>query len=228
MSIFPHPEPEDQYEALDRSSFGPSGLGPSGMEQTADPLAAILEVLGKGERFLVTSHARPDGDAVGSMLAFGILLEQMGKHADLVTADHVPSQYRGLPGAANIRSSQTLPGPWDAVILLECDGLDRSGLPGLDRFFLINIDHHLSGRPYANLNWIDYQAPSVGEMVYRLAMAAGAQLTPQMAACLYTTVLTDTGGFCYGTVRASTFGWAQELVLAGADPVALAEEVCSR
>lgn len=216
MSIFPHPEPQDRNEAPERSRN----------PRLADPLAAILEVIGRGERFLVTSHARPDGDALGSMLAFGMLLEQMGKFADLVTADRVPAQYRGLPGAAAIRASQTLIGPYDAVILLECDGLERPGLPALDKYFLINIDHHISGRPYANLNWIDYEAPSVGEMVYRLAMAAGAKLTPQMAACFYTTILTDTGGFCYGSVRAATFGWAQELVLAGADPVALAQQVC--
>src|SRR6202043_444192 len=105
-------------------------------------------------------------------------------------------------------------------------GLDFSGLRGLEQFFLINIDHHLSGHAYANINWIDHEAASVGEMVYQLAKAAGAALTPQMAACLYTTVLTDTGGFCYGSVRASTFAWARELVLAGADPISLAQEVC--
>ena len=68
-----------------------------------DSVAAILDVLRNGERFLVCSHSRPDGDAVGSMLAMGMLLEQMGKRADLVTADGVPAIYRGLPGAESIR-----------------------------------------------------------------------------------------------------------------------------
>lgn len=191
-----------------------------------NPVAAILEVLRKGEKFLVCSHSRPDGDAVGSVLATGMLLEQMGKRADLVTADRIPAIYRGLPGADTIRTALRVYGPYDAVILLECDGIERARLRGLHPFFLINIDHHVSGRPYADLNWIDCNAASVGELVHRLAKAADAKVTPEMATCLYTTVLTDTGGFCYGTTKASTFELARELVLAGANPIEIAQEVC--
>jgi phosphoesterase RecJ-like protein len=190
------------------------------------PVQAILEALRGGERFLVCSHSRPDGDAVGSMLAMSLLLQQMGKHADLVTADGVPVVYRGLPGAGAIRHAQRVHGPYDAVILLECDALDRAQLCGLENFFCINIDHHLSGRPYADLNWIDVHAASAGELVYRLAKAAGATLSAEMATCLYTTVLTDTGGFTYGSVCESTFAMARELVHAGADPIAIARDVC--
>ncbi len=191
-----------------------------------DPVAAVLDVLRKGERFLVCSHSRPDGDAVGSMLAMGMRLEQRGKHADLVTADGVPTIYRGLPRAGSIRHAIRVQGNYDAVILLECDGIDRAQLHGLERYYLINIDHHLTGKPYANLNWIDYRAASVGELVLRLVKAASAVVTPEMATCLYTTVLTDTGGFTYGNVRETTFAVARELVAAGADPVGVAREVC--
>ena len=159
------------------------------------------------------------------MLAMGMLLEQMGKHADLVTADRIPKVHRGLPGAEEIRTAERVEGPYDAAILLECDGLERTRLLGLERFFLVNIDHHATGREFANLNWIDRGAASVGELVYRLAKAAGATVTPQMATCLYTTVLTDTGGFCYGSTQASTFDLARELVLAGADPIRIAHNV---
>ncbi len=187
---------------------------------------AILQVLRSGERFLVCSHSRPDGDAVGSILAMGMLLEQMGKRADLVTADGVPLTYVWLPGVGAIRHAVRVHGPYDAVILLECDGLERARLLGLEDFELINIDHHLSGKEYAHLNWIDVEAASVGELVFRLVKAAGATVTPEMATCLYTTLLTDTGGFTYGSVRASTFEIALELAVAGADPIAIAREVC--
>jgi phosphoesterase RecJ-like protein len=191
-----------------------------------DPVARILRALRQGERFLVCSHSRPDGDAVGSMLAMGMLLEKMGKRADLVTADGVPLIYRRLPGAASIRHAQRVHGSYDAVILLECDGLERARLRGLEKFFLINIDHHLSGRPYAHLNWIDQGAASVGELVYRLILAAGVPIDADLATCLYTTMLTDTGGFTYGSVTESTFAVARELVAAGANPVAIARDVC--
>jgi phosphoesterase RecJ-like protein len=202
----------------------------NGRPETVDPaqaeaIAAILDVMRQGERFLVCSHSRPDGDAVGSMLAMGMLLEQMGKRADLVTADRLPHVYRELPGADAIRCAMRVHGPYDAVILLECDGLERAKLRGLEPFFLINIDHHTSAREFGHLNWIDRQAASVGELVHRLVKAAGGTVTPDMATCLYTTVLTDTGGFCYGGTRASTFALAQELTLAGADPIRIARDI---
>jgi len=198
--------------------------------QDANPpeesIAAILEVLRSGERFLVCSHSWPDGDAVGSMIAIGMLLEQMGKQVDLVTADRIPANCRSLPGVDAIRSEVRVHGLYDAAILLECDGLARAKLTGLEDIFLINIDHHISGRAFANLNWIDPDAASVGELIYRLVKAAGATVTPQMATCLYATVLTDTAGFCFGAIQASTFDLARNLALAGADPIRIAQDVC--
>jgi phosphoesterase RecJ-like protein len=185
----------------------------------------ILRVIQKGERFLVVSHSRPDGDAVGSMLAFGEILRQLGKRADLVSADRVPAVYQRLPGADAVRTAVEVLGPYDAAILLECDGIERARLKGLEQFLLINIDHHITAHPYAHLNWIDCEAVSVGEMVRRFAKAAGVAITAEMATCLYTTVLTDTGGFCYGSLQGSTFALARELVEAGADAGEIAREI---
>ncbi|MGC9157499.1 MAG: DHH family phosphoesterase [Terracidiphilus sp.] len=223
------------------SASSPAGASCPAQEQRADPaletgrtgilqseqflMERILQILRQGERFLVCSHSRPDGDAVGSMLAMGILLDQMGKHADLVAADRVPGVYRGLPGSERIRTSRHAGGLYDAVIVLECDGLERTGIDGLDPYFLVNIDHHASGREFAQLNWINRQTASVGELVYRLAKSAGVRVTPELATCIYATLLTDTGCFCHGFTRASTFGLAQELVEAGADPVCIAQKV---
>ena len=199
---------------------------PAGAELPGNSIAAILQVLRQGERFLVCSHSWPDGDAVGSMLAIGMLIEQMGKQADLVTADRIPANCRNLPGAGAIRSAIGVEGSYDAAILLECDGLARAKLQGLEDYFLINIDHHISGRAFGHLNWIDPNATSVGEMVYWLAQAAGVTVTPQMATCLYATVLTDTAGFCFGSIQASTFALARDLAMAGADPIRIAQDVC--
>jgi bifunctional oligoribonuclease and PAP phosphatase NrnA len=189
-----------------------------------DPIAAILQVIRDGERFLVCSHSRPDGDAVGSVLAMGKFLEQLGKGADLVTADRIPVVYRKLPGAESMRTALRVHGPYDAAILLECDSAERTRLRGLERFPIVNIDHHASGRAWGQVNWIDREAASVGELVYRLIKAAGSTLTPEIATCLYTTLLTDTGGFIYGGVRATTFALAAELVVAGADPIRISKD----
>jgi len=199
---------------------------PEGQRRIAEPqIGAILEVIRRGERFLVCSHSRPDGDAVGSMLAMGILLEKLGKRADLVSADRVPVVYRALPGVDKIEKALRVQGRYDAVILLECDGLERTRLQGLEKFYQINIDHHASGMEFANLNWIDHHAACAGEMVHRLFKAAGVALTTDAATCIYTTVLTDTGGFIYGGTRASTFELARDLTIAGADPIKVAQQV---
>jgi phosphoesterase RecJ-like protein len=120
--------------------------------------------------------------------------------------------------------------PFDAAIFLECDSLERSSFN--DKEFesvrpslTVNIDHHASGRAFANFNWIDAQAPAVGSMVYDLALASGVRITSAMATCLYTALLTDTGSFSYAGVTASTFGMAQHLVECGADPYAIAQSV---
>lgn len=199
--------------------------GQEKLKYAVDPIASILKVIREGERFLVCSHAGPDGDAVGSVLAMGMLLEALGKRADLVTADRIPEIYRALPGADSIRTAMRVHGPYDVVILLECDGLARTRLLGLEKFFLVNIDHHATGVGYAHINWIDPDAACVGEMVYRLFLAAKITITPEAATCIYTTVLTDTGGFLYGATRAHTFELARDLTLAGADPIRIAQQV---
>jgi phosphoesterase RecJ-like protein len=210
---------------VDSRSNPSNGSAPPGPSNLIPPVEAILKAVREGERFLVCSHSRPDGDAVGSVLAMGMFLQQLGKRADLVTADRIPAAYRKLPGAGAIRTALRVHGPYDAAILLECDSFERTRLRGLESFMIVNIDHHASGHDWGHLNWIDRQAASVGELVYRLIRAAGAAITPEIATCLYTTLLTDTGGFIYGGVRASTFALAEQLVLAGANPIRISQDI---
>jgi len=116
-------------------------------------------------------------------------------------------------------------GEYGAAIILECDSIQRTRLLGLESSFLINIDHHLSGRPFAHVNWIDPKAVATAEMVYRLAREAGVKISPEIATCLYTAVLTDTGSFMFEGTNEHTFELARDLVLAGADPAHCARNV---
>lgn len=193
--------------------------------QKLNEMRAVLEAIERGRRFLVAAHARPDGDAIGSILACGMMLRQMGKHVDMVSKDAVPLLYRSLPGVDGIRQTERVVGHYDTVILLECDGLERTGLAGLEGRFTINIDHHFSGKTFADINWIENDACAVAAMVYDLALHAGVDVTPEMATCLYTAVLTDTGSFCYAGTDARTFEVAASLVRRGADPVCAAQHM---
>src|SRR5438270_13846934 len=115
----------------------------------------VLREIEQRREFVLTSHARPDGDAVGSVLALGEILRRMGKSADVVLHDGVPIINRPLPFAASVMQFSSVNGRYEAAIILECDSLQRTRLQGLERHFLINIDHHASGKDFANVNWID-------------------------------------------------------------------------
>jgi phosphoesterase RecJ-like protein len=190
-----------------------------------DDLAQVLQEIQQRRRFLVTSHARPDGDAIGSTLALAQILRKMGKSAAVILGDPVPLLYHPLPGSETIVHSSQVNGDYDAVIILECDSVQRTRLRGLENQFLINIDHHVSSRPFANINWIDPSAVATAELIFRLAQAAQVKITAEIATCLYTAVLTDTGAFCYAPTNACTFELAKFLVEHGADPGKIAQSV---
>src|SRR3954451_19306990 len=190
-----------------------------------DVLEDVLRQIGQHERFVLTSHARPDGDAVGSALACCQVLRAMGKHADVVLHEPVPRIYRSLPFADEVVRADRVTGSYEAAIILECDSIHRTRLEGLENRFLISIDHHVSGCPFAHVNWIDPHAVATAEMVFRLAREADVGFSPEIATCLYTALMTDTGSFMFEGTNENTFALARELVLAGADPAHCARSV---
>jgi bifunctional oligoribonuclease and PAP phosphatase NrnA len=187
-------------------------------------LDRVLQEIRVRRRFVVTSHARPDGDGIGSALACGQILRMMGKDAEVVMHDGVPRIYQNLPFADRAIQSNTVPEN-DAVILLECDGVRRTMLEGLEECFLINIDHHVSGRNFGHINWIDSSVMATAELVFRLARLACIPVDRDIATCLYTALMTDTGSFMFEGTNEQTFAVARELVLAGADPAQCARHI---
>lgn len=187
-------------------------------------LDRVLQEIRRRHRFVVTSHARPDGDAIGSALACGEILRRMGKHAEVVMHDGVPRIYQSLPFADRVIQAEGVP-PNDAVIVLECDSIKRTLLEGLENCFLISIDHHVSGRNFANVNWIDPTVMATGELIHRMACLSGIPLDPDVATCLYTALMTDTGSFMFEGTNECTFALARELVVAGANPALCARHI---
>src|SRR3954467_14379692 len=188
-------------------------------------LNQVLKEIEQRQHFVLTSHARPDGDAVGSVLACFEILRKMGKEVEVLLHDRVPTIYRPLPFADSVKQADAVNGKYEAAIVLECDSVQRTRIAGLDRHFLISIDHHATGKPFANVNWIEPNACATAEMIFWLAQQAGVTITPEIATCLYTAVLTDTGSFCFIGTNERTFALAQELVRSGADPARIAQSV---
>ncbi len=189
-------------------------------------IAELVAAFRAHPRFLITSHARPDGDAIGSVLALGSLLEQLGCSVDMVLAGPIPANFAALPGIERIRIADHAGDESCPAILLECNGVQRTGIDGLECRMLLNIDHHSSGRDFGALNWIDSGACAVAVMVYRIALSSpDFRLTPAIAECLYTGLLTDTGGFVYSSTNAEAFAMAHDLTLRGADPSRIAQAI---
>ncbi|MFZ0796267.1 MAG: bifunctional oligoribonuclease/PAP phosphatase NrnA [Terriglobales bacterium] len=195
-------------------------------------LERVLQEIRARRRFVVTSHARPDGDGIGSALALGQILRVMGKDAEVVMHDGVPRIYQNLPFADRAMQADAVPADFfansrgdSAVILLECDSTRRTLLEDLEEYFLINIDHHASGRNFAHINWIDSTVMATAELIFRLARLACVPVDCDIATCLYTALMTDTGSFMFAGTNEHTFTVARELVLAGADPALCARHI---
>ena len=194
----------------------------------------LLRALRGGERFLLTSHANPDGDAIGSEVGLARILRSMGKGVAIWNADPTPRVYQSLPGSDRIHHGDEppagFPDAFDALITVECPTLDRSGLEAqlADALPILNIDHHLGNEHYGQVNWVDTAAPSLGEMIHRLARALNVPLDVRTANALYLTLVTDTGGFRFANATAAAFTAAAELVREGARPDATAELLYER
>jgi bifunctional oligoribonuclease and PAP phosphatase NrnA len=188
----------------------------------------LLRALRQGQRFLLSGHANPDGDSIGSAIGLARILRSLGKGAVIWNRDATPEIYRHLPAAGSIHTGETppagFPESFDTVIALECPTLDRTGLEeALSQLPVLNIDHHLGNTEYGVQNWVDTAAPSLGEMIHRLSRPLATTLDADTATCLYLTLVTDTGGFRFANATEIAFTAAAALVHEGARPQQVSE-----
>jgi phosphoesterase RecJ-like protein len=188
--------------------------------------ARIAQEIRRRQRFVISSHVRPDGDAIGSQLAMAFALRQLGKDVRLVNRDAPPGPLRVFPGVSDIEVADRVDDPGDAVIIMECGDLSRTGVEGFERGFVINIDHHISNANYGALNWFDLTAAACGEMVFDLVVnELGMRLTLDIATHVYIAILTDTGSFHYSSISPRTFDICRQCMEVGLDPPAIASAI---
>jgi len=190
----------------------------------------IVDIINNSHVFLITSHVRPDGDSIGSELALYHILRHMEKEAIVYNHDETPRNYRFLPGSDIIVHQLPITDKFDAAFVLDCSELERVGgeankIKTVKR--LINIDHHIhiSDKSFCDIAFIDHQASSTAELIYRLAEKMVVDLTKEMATNLYAAILTDTGGFRYGNTKRGTLIAAGNLIEKGANPQWIAENI---
>jgi phosphoesterase RecJ-like protein len=183
-----------------------------------NPPAELVDRIRHGQRFVIASHQRPDGDAIGSSMAMALALQALGKEATVVTDAIPPVFLQPFPDVESVRITPEITDTFDAALIMECSELGRTGVKGLDRSPVMNIDHHPGNTGYGTINWVDEGAAACGEMVFSLIEALEAPLTKDIATHVYLAVLTDTGSFHFSHLSPRTYEIAKRCVEAGADP----------
>lgn len=181
------------------------------------------------QRFLVATHVRPDGDAIGSVLGLTFILRKLGKEAHPYCQDPVPPAQRFLPGSEEICQQILDPSSFDAAVMVDCGGFLRVGetlAASIRKIpYLINIDHHLNDAPFGDISWVKPSASSTCEMLFDLCASLRLPLDADIATQLYTGLLADTGAFRFSNTNRRVLEIAAELVTAGVGPAYVAEQL---
>lgn len=190
------------------------------MSDFAETHRAISFTIRKYRRFLVASHQRPDGDAIGSQLALALLLQSLGKEVEVWNHDRVPDKYSFLPHSDLVKLPPSEPREFDAVFALDNASHRRLGSVNdrvASKKYLINIDHHASNDGYGDIALIDPESPATGQVLYEFFKAEKCKITRDMATCLYVAISTDTGSFQYPNTTPQCMRDCADLIDLGVD-----------
>ncbi|MCX6036781.1 MAG: bifunctional oligoribonuclease/PAP phosphatase NrnA [Chloroflexi bacterium] len=176
----------------------------------------IKDRIQAAQRVLVTSHVRPDGDAIGSSLAFALALLDAGKQVQVVLSDGLPASFKQLPGADMVRTKAD--GEFDLIVSVDCSDLKRIG-EALDGYHApdIIIDHHVTAEAFGTLNLVEPEAVATASVLMRHMHAWGLAITAPIAANLMTGLVTDTLGFRTSNTSPESLRQAADLLELGVD-----------
>ncbi|MEL7643640.1 MAG: bifunctional oligoribonuclease/PAP phosphatase NrnA [bacterium] len=174
----------------------------------------IKEYLHQANRVVITSHIRPDGDAVGAVLGLGTALQEAGKQVQVVLADGIPAVFRHFPGSKLV--SRKVQGDYDLAVVLDCSDLQRSGGVLGDRKPEINIDHHVTNLEFGIVNLVEPEAAATCEILGEFLPRWGFTISQPAAALLLAGIVTDTIGFRTSNTRPHTLRCAADLMELGA------------
>jgi phosphoesterase RecJ-like protein len=188
----------------------------------------IVRHLNESRHVLVASHENPDGDAISSLVAVGLALENQGKTVTFFNPDAIPAVYRFLPSANRITTDTPDAEIFDTAVILDCGDLDRIGKAAVIARqipVVINIDHHVTNTAFGTVQLVDPSACATTELVYRLLMTMGIPITTDIATLVYTGILTDTGSFRFSNTNQAAFDICREMVARGVQPHKVAQYV---
>jgi phosphoesterase RecJ-like protein len=188
----------------------------------------IIQHIKDGQHVLIASHAEPDGDSVGSLVALGLALAKLDKKITMYNSSPIPAVYRFLPGAGRIVRQIKSADAYDLALVLDCGDLVRIGETSAEVGkipVLINIDHHVSNTGFGHIQFIDTSACATAEIVYRLIKALEIPFDKAIATSIYTGILTDTGSFRFSNTNQAAFAISKAMTDAGVEPHNVAQRV---
>ena len=188
---------------------------------TATAREQVVEELKDGEKFLLTTHENPDGDALGSLVAMHKMLNLMGKdNIMFMSADEfpLPYEYRSLP-LDDVSHALPDDAGERTIVFLDCGNIDRMpvGFLRRDDAHIVNIDHHHDNTMFGTANLVVGGASCTAEILYGLSTDLGIELTTEIAQALYVALVTDTGKFQYQNTTPAAHEMAAELIELGVD-----------
>ncbi len=192
-----------------------------------EELKLLAKKIEEAERILILTHLKPDGDAVGSVLAVKHALEGRGKDVS-VYADELPELYSWIDEAESFIPVEefSTEEKFDLCFALDASNAERGIISDVaGSTFIVNIDHHKDNSHFGDLNFVDPDAAAAGAIVYRILRSLGFKITSEIASALYIALMTDTGRFSFSNTDAETFRIAAALIEAGADPQHLTDNI---
>lgn len=198
------------------------------MSGLTQPLLDAAAAIHESQTIVLACHVNPDGDALGSMLGLALALRPLDKIVTCLSEDGVPAILTFLPGAELVQQT-TDQTEFDLALVVDSGDLPRVGstvqpLVGRARR-TVDIDHHVTSGAFGDIRVLDAHAASTAEIVYALLQTLQVSITPEIATCLFTGILTDTGSFRFQNVTPNTLTVAAALLEAGAPPALISEHV---
>jgi bifunctional oligoribonuclease and PAP phosphatase NrnA len=190
----------------------------------------IIRVLKEKNSFLILSHIYPDGDSLGSALGLGLFLStKLNKQVDVGIDGPVSRQYKFLPGQHLLKLQDNLAAQYEVTIVIECPEASRCGTVAekvKQSGVTINIDHHGTNQNFGDLNYVDVTASAVGEQIYYILKKIGNQsITNDIAVCLYTAIVTDTGRFSYSNTKPESLRICAEFLEQGVNSFSINQAI---
>lgn len=182
----------------------------------------ILKKISESENIVITFHESPDGDSIGTSLALMQGLKKLHKHVKIISKDFTPNYLQFLPYSEEIDGkNRAIPQNTDCVLVVDCGDVKRINVENLHLenkgYTLVNIDHHLSNEMYGDYNYVDTKAIAVAEVIYQMLKKMDISIDTDMATCLYTSLITDSGSFKHSGTTSLTHAIAGELIDVGID-----------